>query len=200
MGGAQLSTEEAIAARLDEIKQLHSHDVYEKVPIEECWRSTGRAPVKVRWLDINKGDNVNHEYRSRLVAKEIKMDKRLDLFAATPPLEAKKLLFSTAVTEGLGYHFGDRESGMKIDFIDISRAFFQADAIREVYVELPLEDATPGMCGKLRKSMYGTRDAAQNWGQTYTQFMCSVGFEKGQSSPCVFLESGSPTAMRGSWR
>ena len=75
---------------------------------------------------------------------------------------------------------------MKIDFIDISRAFVQADAIREVYVELPGEDAGQGMCAKLKKSMYGTRDAAQNWGHAYTQFMSDVGFKRGQSTPCVF--------------
>ena len=75
---------------------------------------------------------------------------------------------------------------MKIDFVDISRAFFQADAIREVYVELPDEDQSPGMCGKLLKSMYGTRDAAQNWGMAYTDFMESIGFVKGKSSPCTF--------------
>ena len=40
---------------------------------------------------------------SRLVAKEIKADRRLDLFAAAPPLEAKKLLFSFAVTEEIGF-------------------------------------------------------------------------------------------------
>ena len=59
-------------------------------------------PITVRWLDINKGDEENKEYRSRLVAQEIKRDKRDDLFAATPPLEAKKMLFSLAVTEGYG--------------------------------------------------------------------------------------------------
>ena len=56
---------------------------------------------------------------------------------------------------------------MKLDFIDISRAYFQAEAIREVYVELPGEDNEEGMCGKLLKSMYGTRDALQNGGETY---------------------------------
>ena len=78
-------SEEAVAARLDEIKQLHAHDVYDKVPLAECQQSIGQAPVKVKWVDFGKGDNVNHEYRSRLVAKEIEMDKRLDLFVATPP-------------------------------------------------------------------------------------------------------------------
>ena len=53
---------------------------------------------------------------------------------------------------------------MKIDFVDISRAYFQAAAIREVYVELLVEDVAPGMRGRLVKSMYGNRDAAQNLG------------------------------------
>ena len=52
---------------------------------------------------------------------------------------------------------------MKIDFIDIRKAYFQTAAIRDVYVELPEEDMEEGMCGKLLKSMYGTRDAAHNW-------------------------------------
>ena len=52
MSGKKLNSEEVIAARLDEIKHLHSYDVYEKVPVEECWKSTGRAPIKVKWVDI----------------------------------------------------------------------------------------------------------------------------------------------------
>ena len=107
------------------------------------------------------------------------MNKRLYLFAATPLLEAKKLLLSAATTRGAGFREGDRQSGMKIDLIHISRAFFQADAIKEVYVELPSEDAEQGMCAKLKKYMNGTRDAAQSWGHAYTKFMCIVGVKRG---------------------
>ena len=71
--------------------------MYEKVKEEECWEKTGRAPIRVRYLDINRGDEKNKEYRSRFVVQEIKRDNREDLFAATPPLEAKKLLFSLAM-------------------------------------------------------------------------------------------------------
>ena len=42
---------------------------------------------------------------------------------------------------------------MKMDFIDVRRAYFHADAIRDVYVKLPDEDYEEGMCGKLLKSM-----------------------------------------------
>ena len=49
---------------------------------------------------------------------------------------------------------------MKLDFIDIRRAYFYAKAKRDVYIKLPDEDAQEGMCGKLDLSMYGTRAAA----------------------------------------
>ena len=44
------------------------------------------------------------------------------------------------------------------------------------------------MCGKLVKSMYGTRDAAHNWENEYSEFMVGVGFRRGEASPCVFYQ------------
>ena len=49
--------------RLEEIAQIHEHKAYTKVPIEQCWKETRKAPVRVRCLDINKGDEVNRDYR-----------------------------------------------------------------------------------------------------------------------------------------
>ena len=44
--------------------------------------------IKSRWIDVNKGDDDNPFYRSRMVGKEFN-DKAIDgLFAATPALEA----------------------------------------------------------------------------------------------------------------
>ena len=48
------------------------------------------------------------EYRSRLVAQEIKVDKREDVFAATPPLQAKNMLLSLVVTGGIGLERTER--------------------------------------------------------------------------------------------
>eukprot|EP00969_Alexandrium_andersonii_P048723 2137145-Alexandrium_andersonii.AAC.1 len=56
---------------------------------------------------------------------------------------------------------------MKLEFIDIKRAFFHAKARREVYVDLPPEDAEEGTCGVLKISMHDARDAAQNWEECY---------------------------------
>ena len=88
---------------MDELKEIEKHKVWKIVSIQKCIDVTGKGPIGVRWLDVNKGDSNNPEYRSRLVAEEIKTDKRFDMFAATPPIEAKRMLFSLAVTEGIGY-------------------------------------------------------------------------------------------------
>ena len=42
------------------------------------------------------------------------------------------------------------------------------------------------MCGLLQMSMYGTRDAAQNWEMKYTSVLKEMGFTQGRSNPCVF--------------
>ncbi len=63
--------------------------------------------------------------------------------------------------------------------IDIKRAYFYAKAQRPVYIEIPPEDKQLGdeeKVGKLNVSLYGTRDAAQNWAVEYTTFLNSLGF------------------------
>lgn len=85
----------------------------------------GGKVISVRWIDISKGDEVLENYRSRLVAREIKKDDRPDLFAATPPLEALKALISFCAS-------GNK--GEKVRINDVSRACFSAPARRQVFV------------------------------------------------------------------
>ena len=82
--------------------------LYVKRTFEERWQVTGKAPIKTRFVDINKGDHDAPNYRSRLVATEIRaQNPSLDHFAAMPPLEAKKALFSLAATRGFRSKPGD---------------------------------------------------------------------------------------------
>jgi len=186
VSGKELDPVRVQSARAEEMVEFKKHKVYVKVPLAQCWAQTGKKPIGVRWIDINKGDVKNPKYRSRLVAMEFNCGKREDLFAATPPVEAKKLLMSLAMTEGYGYDRQGNAQELKLDFIDVRRAFFHAPCLREVYVALPTEDDEPGMCGKLEMAMYGTRDAPQNWEFEYTDFMLGAGFTQGKATPCLF--------------
>ena len=79
-------------------------------------------------------------YRSILVDKSITEDWRQDMLTATPSLEATNILMSMAMTEGVGFKRGQEKRGMKLDFIDVRRAYFYAPSKRTVYVQLPAED------------------------------------------------------------
>ena len=68
--GDVLDPEMMKKARKEEIEYFRQMGVYDKVEIEESFKITGKAPIAVRWVDVNKGDSTSPKYRSRLVAKE----------------------------------------------------------------------------------------------------------------------------------
>jgi hypothetical protein len=178
--GSLLDNKLVQIARNEELSEIRRRGIYSKVPISQCMQITGKKPIKVRFVDVNKGDEACPNYRSRLVAQEFR-DGTPSLFAATPPLEALKTLFSLAVASQ-----GKRQIG----FIDIKKAHLYAKATRDVFIELPPGDCMEGMCGKLNYTLYGTRDAAHNWEKEYTGTLQDMGFMVGKSTTCVFRHTG----------
>ena len=82
--------------------------------------------------------------------------------------------------------------------VDVKRAYFYAPAKRPIYTELPVEDRLPGdedNVAQLNLSLYGTRDAAQNWTQEYTKVLKAAGFTVGRASPCNFFHREADMAL-----
>ena len=103
--GTPLEAAMVQAARMEEIKWVKQEKIYSKVPLSQCMARTGKAPIDYRWIDVNKGDDLRQNYRSRIVAREIKARKALseklpeaDLFASMPPIEDFYLLVSLAMS------------------------------------------------------------------------------------------------------
>ena len=176
-------------ARQEEKEGVYKHNLFTKVPIKQCFERTGKGPIGTRWVDINKGDVSNPDVRCRWVGQEFNSKNARweeGLFAATPPLEAKKTLISRAASQ-MGT---PKRKWKKLGFVDIRKAYFHAPVSREMYVVLPpefLEPGEEGMCGLLHFSLYGTRDAARNWEEHYGNVLVELGFTQGKSSPCIFL-------------
>eukprot|EP00973_Karenia_brevis_P041501 5742611-Karenia_brevis.AAC.1 len=182
--GALLDIKLVREAREAEMKYFRRMGVYRKVPIAKCIEMTAKMPIGVRWIDINKQDNNNPKYRSRLVAKEFKTYNDPDLFAATPPIEVLKMIISMAATRN-----NHGKVHKKIMTNDVSRAYFYARSDTPTFVKLCEEDTSEGekdMCGELRVSMYGTRKAAQNWQACVQDALAKIGFRSGRSSPCIY--------------
>ena len=84
-------------AREVEMEYFERLGVYERVP-RSHQVATGGKIIGVRWVDVNKGDSTDPDYRSRLVGREFAIGRDDALYAATPPLEALGLIISHAAT------------------------------------------------------------------------------------------------------
>ena len=60
------------AARQKELQYFESKHVWQISTVAEALKATGRRPISVRWVDVNKGDDETPNVRSRLVAREIR--------------------------------------------------------------------------------------------------------------------------------
>ena len=119
------------------------------MPISEAFQVTGKGPSGTRFVDVNKGDANNPNYRSRFVAMYFKKGSpSSELFAGMPPLEAKKFLLSLAAS-GLSYK---GEQG-KLGFVVIKKAYLYAKARRPIYVCLPPGEEQEGMCGRSQRQL-----------------------------------------------
>ncbi len=206
--GQRLRADLVRAARREELEYFAMKRVWAKVPRREALRRQGKPPITVKWLDINKGDEEHPNYRSRLVAREVRKAWESRIFAPTPPLEALRSVLSLAATDvaGRAPHVRDPKSAMRtqVSVIDIKRAYFNApigDA-EPTFVELPPEDPdrARGLCGQLLVHMYGTRRAGDGWHCEYSeQLVEKMGFVKGDASSCIFRhdERGLITSVYG---
>ena len=182
------------AVRKLEVEYFDAKEVWEKRPRAEALARTGKAPISVRWIDTNKGDDDAPNYRSRLVAREIRRRGKIPIFAPAPPLESFRAVVSLAATAVAGPPKHERnprsQHRTQLSVIDISRAYFCAATGPEdpTYVESQIEDPEHGVVVvRLLKHMCGTRKARDGWHEEISGTLTSkLGFPKEVPSACIF--------------
>ena len=150
----------------------------------------GRRPIATRWVDANKGDAATPDVRSRLVAKDFANTRDDAFFAATPPLEALRLLLSDMMSGTAG---GAEET--KLMVLDAKKAHLHAWAERDLFVELPAEAG--GGFARLVRSLYGTRDAPALWEAYAAAQLTALGFRRGRSNACVYWHPPKASPVPG---
>ena len=161
-------------ARRRELDTLKDQKTWEVVPVP-----TGRKLIETRWVYSTKPwENGDKYYKARFVAKGYSQIKGIDygaVFAPTVPLDNFRLLAATLPEYFLGH-------------VDIKGAYLHADIDEEVYLRAPAELNVPdGHCLRLRKSLYGLKQAGRNWYLHISATLESKGWTQLQSTSCVFV-------------
>ena len=171
------------AAIVEELNYFNER-VWELTTKDEMHKYKDFIFVRSRWVNCNKGDSEDPDCRARLVACEVnKTGEKNDLFyASTPPLEAKKAMFSR-----YAQHTRAGAKPLRLSFVDVRKAYFNGTPKRDIFMSLPKEMGLPShYVAKQVKCVYGTRDAGAIWEDCYRDSLEAMGFVSGVASPCCF--------------
>ena len=170
-----------------EIKTLLENKTWKYVDRSDV--PAGRKITKSRWVFDLKflRDGTIERFKARFVACGYSQVYGKDyVHTSSATLRATSFRLFLAVAAG---------RKLFIDQFDVTAAFTQADIDAEIYVEPPRGFETKGKDGKaqvlrLKKALYGTKQASRLWQQTLVARLTAMGFVQSKHDPCLFRYSG----------
>lgn len=134
------------AAKQDEIKNWHSHGVFDEV------KDTGQKCVSTRWVCSLKETAKGIVPKARLVARGFEELNIQELQKDSPTCASESLRLLLAVI---------CQKHWTVHSMDIKSAFLQGmELSRGIYIRPPPEAASEGVLWKLKKCVYGLADAS----------------------------------------
>ena len=175
------------AAMEEELNYFNAH-VWDATEKTMAATTDGYKLIRMRWVICNKGDSSAYDVRARLVACEVNTYKTDEYYAATPPLEAKKLLFSEYANTAR--RPTNKPKLIVLSFVDIKKAYFNGVPRRNIHLAFPRElGIPPNLVAHLKRCVYGTRDAGAIWEDCYADALVEMGFVRGVANGCNFYHS-----------
>lgn len=152
----------------EELESIEQNNTWELVD-----HSNGKKVIGLKWVYKTKLDSEGkvQKFKARLVAKGYTQQSGVDfdeVFAPVAPMETVRVLFALAAKlDWPVYHF------------DVKSAFLNGVLQEEVYVEQPVGYEVKGSKGKvlkLKKALYGLRQAPRAWYARIDAYLLQQGF------------------------
>lgn len=152
-----------------------------------CSLPDGKKAVGCKWVlkvKINT-DRTLERYKARLVAKGYTQQEGLDYvgtFDHVAKSATMKLLLAVAAAKG-----------WPLSELDISNVFLNGDLEEEIYMTLPSgyapkqgESFPPNAVFKLKKSLYGLKQASRQWFLKFSTSLLQLGFQTSSGDHTLF--------------
>jgi transposase InsO family protein len=168
------------AAMKAEMKALKENETWELVP-----RPKGRNVVGGKWVYKVKrlADGSIEKYKARYVARG---------FSQVPGLDYKETYAPTARPETIRLIFAlTAQLDCVLEQMDVKSAYLHSAIDEEVYLDQPKgfeevgNDGTKLVC-RLKKSIYGLKQAGHNWNRNLNSWLVSQGFNRSESDRCLY--------------
>jgi hypothetical protein len=162
----------------------------ESIQSNKTWELTdlpaGHRAIGLKWVFKVKKDPEGNviKHKARLVAKGYAQREGVDfeeVFAPVARIETVRLLIALAA-----------RSGWKVHHMDVKSAFLNGDLSEEVYVQQPPGFVVKNGSGKvlkLRKALYGLRQAPRAWNARLDKELLKLGFVRNPLEHAVYKRS-----------
>jgi hypothetical protein len=179
---AAMHTPQAVqwkAAMQAEIDSLHAAGTYELAPLP-----TGHRAIGCKWVLKAKRNAAGAvvKYKARLVAKGFAQRYGVDYEETYAPVCR---IGSIRVLIALAAHYD-----WEIHHMDVTSAFLNGDLAETVYMQQPpsfeATGAQAGLVCKLKKSLYGLKQAGRTWNHKIDGLLRQSGFTALDADNCVY--------------
>ena len=172
---SEFSQQEIKAAIKKEVDGIHEKEVLQHVPSDEwrtMWKNT--KPPKTCETRIVLAVKENGELKARLVAKGFRQRPGENYFQTFSPVVDRTSVHTILNIAAI--------KGLPLYSLDVSQAFLQAPIDEDVYIKYE------GEIYKLKKALYGTKQASRMWNMELTKTLLSYGLQQCKTDPCVFVK------------
>ncbi|MBW0549167.1 hypothetical protein O181_088882 [Austropuccinia psidii MF-1] len=167
-----------------ELQKMTNLNVWEEVSVKEDFKLIGTT-----WVFKTKRNELNQivEHKARLCAQGFSQTQGKDYsktFAPTGRLNSLRTLISYSAA-----------SNLKFEQLDIKSAFLNAPLEENVYLTIlqGLDRDKKNTCLKLKRAMYGLKQAPLVWYRHLSSWLVNFGFSISKADTCVFyLKSNEP--------
>ena len=155
-------------AMKDELDSMKSNEVWDLVELPK-----GVQAIGCKWVYKTKRDSLGNieRYKARLVAKGFTQKEGIDYTETFSPVSKKD---SLRIILALVAHLD-----LELQQMDVKTAFLNGDLEEEVYMKQPKgfssREGEHLVC-KLKKSIYGLKQASRQWYYKFHEVITSFGF------------------------
>ena len=182
------NSEKWFNAMKEEMQSMSDNQVWDLVELPE-----GSKQVSCKWVFKTKRDSKGNikRYKARLVAKGYTQKDGIDYKETFSPVSKKD---SLRIILALVAHYD-----LELHQMDVKTAFLNGDLEEEVYMDQPEGFVVTGkenLVCKLKKSIYGLKQASRQWYLKFNNTITSYGFIKNTIDRCIYMKvNGSQFIM-----
>jgi hypothetical protein len=167
-------------AMKEEMNSIKNNEIWDLVEFPNGAKSIG-----CKWVFKTKKDPLGNieRYKARLVAKGFIQREGINYTETFSPVSKK---YSLRVIMELVAHFD-----LELQQIDVKMTFLNGDLEEEVYMKqpegFPSSDGEKLVC-KLKKSLYGLKQASRKWYLKFHNVIYSFSFVENIMDQCIYLK------------